>query len=164
MILPPIFYVDVKIDNNFTVKEKKIILKCLKSWHKACHGILEFVIIDMNMIWIDSDCKSIVHILKGLSTDELIIKADTKFSSNTNVGYAFCDGKQLFAVPVVDRVKNKKMFFKVTMHEIGHCIAGWGHLKKPTGIMYSRVNKHSKVTYDDLEMLMDNIRYRCGIS
>ena len=115
------------------------------------------------MAWIDPRCESVIHVLKGLSTDELISKADAKFSSKTNVGYAFCDGKQLFAVPVVDRIKNKRMFFKVTMHEIGHCIAGWGHLKEPTGIMYSRVNKHSKVTYDDLEMLMANIRYRCGV-
>jgi hypothetical protein len=158
MILPPLIVFNVKVDNNFFKWEKKIVVKSLRAWEKASNNLIVFNILDMNMTHIDPNDYYVIHILKACSEDEVIKKADKRFNSKTNVGYAFYDGKQLFAMPIIDRIKDKKMLYKVTTHEIGHCITGWNHLEKPTGIMYHRVTKTDKITYDDLNLLIENIK------
>ncbi len=159
MHLPPLFGFDIKIDKNFNIKEKEIIIKCIMDWNESTNQLIILRIISMEMERITFESDNVIHILKAKSSDKLVKMADRKYTP-TILGFAFYSKKQLFAVPIVDRLYDQNSFYKVMLHELGHCLIGWVHLDTPTGVMYSKlVNPQDrKITYADLELLINNIR------
>jgi hypothetical protein len=156
MLLPPLLGFDVKIDRNFSLKEKEILIQCLMDWHKATHQLIIFRLISTEMNKITFETDYTINILKAHGKDKLVELVDKKYELPV-LGFAFYSKKQLFAIPVIDRTKDSDTLHKVMLHEIGHCIAGWDHLDEPIGIMYSRLIE-SPITYADLVLLINNIR------
>jgi predicted Zn-dependent protease len=158
MLLPPLFSFDIKIDKNFSIKEKEIILQCILDWQDATNQLIIFHVVTTELEKITFETDSTINILKAAAADKLS-QIMLKRLGKSAAGFAFYTKNQLFAVPIVDRIPNNAAFHKVVLHEIGHCIMGWQHLEEPIGIMYKSITASNEITYADLELLIENIRY-----
>jgi len=165
--LPTLATIDVGIDGYFSLREQKDIIKGLVKWQDATHGLIALHIIDMklkNLITHKKYSSSwyAINIVKGLSTDKIIIEAQ-KTCEYTVCGWAINDDKAHVALLMVDTLSSKRDLVKLVMHEVGHLL-GLPHSGVPKTVMHKYINQNTgHVTGHDLEALINRWRHYFGL-
>ena len=160
----------VRIDKDFNKSEREIIIDSLKDWEKYSDGLVKFIIINYaaHPYYVEDgyyikkeqiDCFDTVDIVKSLSTHNIIQHIDNQHENNI-YGYAYPDHAPNFILIITDRLKTKKTFKDIVMHEIGH-ILGVSHLDDERTLMhkYYYKSKCKGISEKDIRAFIYNTKW-----
>ena len=161
----PLVRINIGIDKCFTIQEKQDAIEGLIRWQNGTDGLVLFHIgnMSMNKLVMNKDdgyTNYAINIVKSYSTDKAIQKQVEKFGHTLN-GLASWHKDTTLAFVVVDKIKTRKEFIGLVMHEVGHLL-GLSH--QPSGTVMCRYSgRPTRVTAADRYQLISSWRKWLGL-
>lgn len=165
----PQVYAALMFDEDFTVRERVLIMEGVEQWAEASNGRIIYEVIDhtpeaaselmgTHVGWVDR-CIDVIEVTSVLSNDPRVVAHDEPKTTTKTLGFARHSKCSISSIWLVsDRLNGDRAWRWVAAHEFGHAI-GLDHVKNRRAVLYRTFTDISSdcITRWDIEELCDDI-------